>query len=170
MSRKHQGNGLQEQQNRATTLVFHEQWHEGAQCGYHSLYTLCKNHCSNLEESCMITQFTGKIIKSLVSFLFHYIACSLQCFLYEPEAGSPAWLCARARQSSPIRSACAYTISETRWLDPGMKVLHNHRRTNVINGTGFCQEALPETFRRNIYSDFTEAGLKILNHIKCETN
>lgn len=114
MSRKHQGNGLQEQQNRATTLVFHEQWHEGAQCGYHSLYTLCKNHCSNLEESCMITQFTGKIIKSLVSFLFHYIACSLQCFLYEPEAGSPAWLCDRARQSSPIRSACAYTISETR--------------------------------------------------------
>lgn len=55
-----------------------------------SLFTNCR---LNLEESCMITQFTGTMIKSLASSLFHYIATALECFLHDQRQNLlPGWV------------------------------------------------------------------------------
>lgn len=69
-------NSIQEYQNMATTLMSCQGRHIRAQCWSQLLHALSKNRYLNLEESCMITQFTGKIIKSLVSFLSHYTGYS----------------------------------------------------------------------------------------------
>lgn len=41
----------------------------------------------------MITQFTGTIIKSLASSLFHYIVTALECFLHDQRQNLlPGWV------------------------------------------------------------------------------
>lgn len=57
------------------------------------IYALFTNCRLNLEESCMITQFTGTIIKSLASSLFHYIVTALECFLHDQRQNLlPEWV------------------------------------------------------------------------------
>lgn len=58
-----------------------------------TLRSLFMNCLLNLEESCMITQFTGTIIKSLASSLFHYIETALECFLHDQRQNLlPGWV------------------------------------------------------------------------------
>lgn len=173
-----QGSSIQgSERNRAATWMLPERRHEGAPCGYPSLHALSKNRCLNLEESCMITQFTGKIIKSLVSFLFHYTGCSSPVLPLWTR-GRILWLALwQRRQGSPTRCGCVYPL---RVCVPNFRAALTRSRNGGAPWPGedtLLQMGLDSAKRLcqrpsgEIYIQIPQQQvLKILNHIKYKTN